>query len=69
MVDFHAEDRKAREVLRDLQALQEWIAHSPPVPSGKLVQELRYVYKLCGEGDTPLTFLEKDQIPYGEEVE
>lgn len=52
----------------DMQALQEWIIHSPQVPGGKWYKNFGS-FKLCGEGDTPLTFLEKGQVPYGEEVE
>jgi hypothetical protein len=69
-VKQHLMDRlKDRRITAsDLQALQEWIAHAPPVPNGKWFKNFG-TFKLCGEGDTPLTFLEKDQIPYGEEVE
>jgi hypothetical protein len=57
-----------RIIASDLHALQEWIAHSPQVPGGKWYKDFG-TFALCGEGDTPLTFLEKDQIPYGDEVE
>jgi hypothetical protein len=52
----------------DLQALQQWIAHSPRVPAGKWYKDFG-TFKLCGEGGTPLTFLEQGQVPFGEEVE
>jgi hypothetical protein len=62
-VKQHLMDRlKDRRITAsDLQALQEWIAHSPHVPSGKWYKNFS-TFKVCGQGDTPLTFLEKDQI-------
>jgi hypothetical protein len=69
-VKRHLMDRlKDRRIsASDMQALQEWIIHSPQVPAGKWYKDFG-TFKLCGEGDTPLTFLEKGQIPYGDEVE
>ena len=66
----HLLDRlKDRQITAsDLQALQEWIAHSPQVPHGKWYRDFG-TFKLCGDGEIPSTFLEKDQIPYGDEVE
>ena len=69
-VKQHLMDRlKDRRITpSDMQALQEWILHSPQVPVGKWYKDFG-TFKLCGDGDTPLTFLEKDQIPYGDEVD
>ncbi|MDQ6666367.1 MAG: hypothetical protein M3Z23_18470 [Acidobacteriota bacterium] len=66
----HLMDRlKGRHITAsDLQALQEWILHSPQVPDGKWYKDFG-TFKLCGEGGNPSTFLGKDQIPYGDEVE
>jgi hypothetical protein len=52
----------------DMQALQEWIIHSPQVPGGKWYKNFG-TFKLCGEGETPLTFLDRDQNPYGDEID
>jgi hypothetical protein len=38
------------------------------VPSGKWYKDFG-TFKLCGEGETPLTFLEQGQVPFGEQVE
>jgi hypothetical protein len=52
----------------DLQALQEWILHSPKVPEGPWFKDFG-TFKLCGEGKNPSTFLTADQPAFGEEVE
>jgi len=51
-VKQHLMDRlKDRRITAsDLQALQEWIAHSPQVPGGKWYKNFGS-FKLCGDGD------------------
>ena len=69
-VKVHLTDRlKERRITpSDVQALQEWIKHSPQVPNGKWYKNFG-TFKLCGEGRLPSTFLDRDQIAYGEEIE
>jgi hypothetical protein len=52
----------------DIFALMEWINHSPMAPEGEWFKDFG-TFKLCGRGDTPLTFLNADQTAYGEEIE
>jgi hypothetical protein len=51
-----------------LQALQEWILHSPEVPAGLWFKDFG-TFKLCGKGKSPSTFLSADQPAFGTEVD
>jgi len=63
------ERAKERKItMEDIFALEDWRLHSPNVPEGPWFKDFGS-FKLCGEGQYPKTFLLKDQVAYGEEVE
>jgi hypothetical protein len=61
-----ARERKITAI--DLQNLKLWIDDEPEVPDGKWYKDFG-TFKLCGEGDTPSTFLEAHHSAYGVEVD
>ena len=67
---LHLLDRmRTREIsASDVQALQEWIRHSPEVPEGPWFKDFG-TFKLCGTGKTPSTFLTAEQSAHGQEVD
>jgi len=51
----------------DLDKLRVWVDSRPDVPQGLWFRDFGS-FKIAGEGPNPLTFLDSEQIPYGEEI-
>ena len=51
----------------DLSKLQTWVESAPDLPSGPWFRDFGS-FKIVGEGPNPLSFLDSEQIPYGEEI-
>ena len=53
--------------LDDLNKLQIWVESNPDLPAGPWFRDFGS-FKIVGEGQNPLSFLDSEQIPYGEEI-
>jgi hypothetical protein len=53
--------------VEDLNKLRIWVDSQPDVPEGLWFKDFGS-FKLAGEGPNPLTFLDSEQIPYGDEI-
>lgn len=58
-------DRKI--TLDDLEKLRVWVDSVPDLPAGHWFRDFGS-FKIVGEGPNPLSFLDSEQIPYGEEI-
>ena len=51
----------------DLDKLRVWMESQPDVPDGPWFRDFGS-FKIVGEGPNPLSFLDSEQIAYGEEI-
>ena len=51
----------------DLNKLRVWVESDPDLPGGRWFRDFGS-FKIVGEGPYPLSFLDSEQIPYGEEI-
>lgn len=58
-------DRKI--TLDDLNKLRVWVDSDPNLPPGHWFRDFGS-FKIVGEGPNPLSFLNSDQIAFGEEI-
>jgi hypothetical protein len=59
-------DRKI--TLEDLVKFDVWLRSDPIAPDGPWYKDFGN-FKVCGEGRYPKTFLMRDQVPYGKEID
>jgi hypothetical protein len=58
-------DRKI--TLDDLEKLRIWVDSGPELPRGQWYRDFGS-FKIVGEGPNPLSFLDSEQIAFGEEI-
>ena len=56
-----------RITIDDLEKLRIWVDSAPDLPVGPWFRDFGS-FKIAGEGRNPLTFLDSQQVPYGEEI-
>ncbi len=68
-VKQHLDERlRDRSVtLSDLYKLQAWVNSRPEVPEDDWYKDFG-TFKICGRGNTPTTFLDRNQVAWGHEL-
>jgi hypothetical protein len=69
-VQIHLSDRlRDRNITADdLDTLRVWINSGPDVPEGDWYKDFGS-FKICGRGPNPITFLDRHQLPWGQNLD